>query len=132
MSNRKGRNFYIQTETLLGTSLVPKGNLLQEQLDKNAKSIASYITKMKEEKDVIKRRSITREPVELRIMYIPFVKKRKETFEEALSNHEEKVRKEMLKIQEQHNKKYQDRLSIIVENVNDIKKSSIKKEFRNL
>ena len=73
------KHFYNPKAILLGTSLVPTGLLRQEQLDKEAKSIAKYRKDMSDEKDVIKRRRITRVPVELRVVFIPFEKEPKET-----------------------------------------------------
>lgn len=102
----------IQTKYLIGTSLVPKGILRQEQLDKEAKSISNYIDKMSKEKDKIKRRSITRESVPLRVDFIRFTRRPNEdekplSLEDASDLHNKNVEESIDKITRDFKKKYE-------------------------
>lgn len=123
-----------KTVYLIGTSLVPKGLLRQEQLDKEARSIAKYRKDMFEERDVIKRRNITRVPVELRVAFIPFTRRPEEgkkplPLHEAAALHQNNIDKTCNKILADFKKKHNERdyqITDILDVIKSFGKSSIK------
>lgn len=98
IKRRLPKNKDTKQSIFLGTSLVAQGELRLERIFLNNKSIDAYVAKMKATRDPKERASIRREPVGLRVLFIPFKGNH--------NLHLEQVSNEEKKIQEEWNKKW--------------------------